>query len=347
MKILIAEYAVGTDIEKALIPEGAAMLNTLVESFSRLGHEVYYPAASIKLRTGKALKSDAANFQEILGKKAGECDAGLVIAPDHMLPELNKILEENTENLGCSPESAAWCADKLVCTEILENAGIKAPKISNETEKGKRYITKPRFGCGAEATSLVNDFGYTGYGTRPGNSDSRYEKNPSSEKKPSKPEEEIIASEYIEGEHLSVSLIAGSRPLPLTVNRQFIEFKQEEPENQKAGEKEVFNLSYSGSLTPYKTPREKELIETANSAVKALKCFGYVGVDIVLSDFPYVIDVNPRPTASLFGISHVVQEEIADLLLKNRFGGLPSSIHIKGEYCFSKDALSKLLKDTE
>ena len=33
MKILIAEYAVGTDIEKSLIPEGAAMLKTLVESF--------------------------------------------------------------------------------------------------------------------------------------------------------------------------------------------------------------------------------------------------------------------------------------------------------------------------
>ncbi len=346
MKILIAEYAVGTDVEKALIPEGTAMLNTLVESFSRLGHEVYYPATSIKLLKGEALSSNAANFQDIIGKKGGECDAGLVIAPDYMLPELNKILEENTENLGCSPESAAWCADKLVCTEILQNSGIKAPKISNEAEKGKKYITKPRFGCGAEATSMVNDFSYTGYSTRYGNPNPRSE-NPYFEKQPSELEEEIIASEYIEGEHLSVSLIAGPKPLPLTVNRQFIEFRQKEPGNQKAGKKEVFSLSYSGSLTPYKTPRERELIETASSAVKALKCFGYVGVDIVLSDFPYVVDVNPRPTASLFGISHVMQEEIADLLLKNRFVELPSSVHIKGEYCFSKDSLSELLKYTQ
>ena len=346
MKILIAEYAVGTDIERALIPEGAAMLNTLVESFSRLGHEVYYPTASIKLRTGEALKSNAANFQEILGKTAGECDAGLVISPDHMLPELNKILEENTENLGCSPESAAWCADKLVCTEILQNAGIKAPKISKKAEIGTKYITKPRFGCGAEATSLVDDFGHTGYSTKPRNSDPRSE-NPCSEKQPSELEEEFIASEYIEGEHLSVSLIAGPKSLPLTVNRQFIEFRHEKPGNRKAGKKEVFSLNYSGSLTPYKAPRKTELIETASSAVRALKCFGYVGVDIVLSDFPYVVDVNPRPTASLFGISHVMQEEIADLLLKNRFGKLPHSVHIKGEYCFSKDALSELFKDTE
>ena len=330
MKILIAEFAVGTGIEKSLIPEGAAMLKTLAESFVKLGHEVYYPTAGTKICSGTALNSTAENFTQVLEEKAQDCNAGLVIAPDWMLSELNKLLEDNTVNLGCSSESAACCADKLLCTKILSKAGIKTPIIAEKPEVGKEYVVKPRFGCGAEDTYLVKNF----------------ENN-----------KEFIASEYIEGEHLSVSLIAGKKPLPLTVNHQFIEFDQktigfdqETTElNQRVsstgicGQKpSVSSIKYNGSLTPYQTPRKEELYETAISTVKCLECFGYVGVDIILADFPYVVDVNPRPTASLFGISQIMREEIGDLLLRNKFGELPDSVCIEGESHFSKDALEEL-----
>jgi tyramine---L-glutamate ligase len=204
-----------------------------------------------------------------------------------------------------------------MCTEILKKAGIKAPDIAKKAEEGKKYVTKPRFGCGAESTYLVTEF----------------ENN-----------EEFIASEYIEGKHLSVSLIAGKKLLPLTVNRQFIEFGEKEVKARKSGKTGVSGIRYNGSLTPYQNPRRDELYETAVSTVKCLDCFGYVGVDIILADLPYVVDVNPRPTASLFGISHVMREEVGDLLLKNRFGELPDSIHIEGKYRFSKDALGGLFE---
>ena len=82
MKILIAEFAVGTDIEKSLIPEGAAMLKTLAESFVRLGHEVYYPSAGTEICAGTSLKSTAESFRQVIERKAKKCDAGLLIAPD-------------------------------------------------------------------------------------------------------------------------------------------------------------------------------------------------------------------------------------------------------------------------
>lgn len=317
MKILIAEFAVGTDIEKSLIPEGAAMLETLAESFTRLGHEVYYPSAGTKICAGMRVESTDESFRQVIERKAKDCDAGLVIAPDSMIPELNEVLEENTVNLGCSPQSATCCADKLMCTEILKKAGIKAPEIVKKAEEGKNYVTKPRFGCGAEATYLVTEFDNN---------------------------EELVASEYVKGETLSVSLIAGKKPLPLTVNRQFIEFGEKETEAGENGKTGAFGIKYNGSLTPYQTPRQDELYETAISTVKCLNCFGYVGVDIILADLPYVVDVNPRPTASLFGISRIMREEIGDLLLKNKFGELPDSIHIEGEYRFSKDALGELFE---
>lgn len=322
MKILIAEFAVGTGAEKSLVPEGAAMLKTLAESFVRLGHEVYYPSAGIEISAGTAIKSTPENFAQVIERKAQDCDAGLVIAPDWMLPELSGILEENSENLGCSPESAAYCADKLLCTEILRKAGIKAPELAEKPEEGKKYVTKPRFGCGAESTHLVKEF----------------ENN-----------REFIASEYIEGTHLSVSLVAGQKPLPLTVNRQFIEFvraESEKNENEiesKANNSDIFRIKYNGSQTPYLTPKTSELYETAVSAATCLKCSGYVGIDIVLADIPYVVDVNPRPTASLFGISRVMREEIGDLILKNKLGELPDFIQIEGEYCFLKTDLEKII----
>jgi predicted ATP-grasp superfamily ATP-dependent carboligase len=291
------------------------MLKTLAESFVHLGHEVYYPSAGTKICAGTHIESTAESFRQIIERKAKACDAGLVIAPDSMLPELNKVLEDNTVNLGCSPQSAACCADKMMCTEILKKAGIKVPEIAKKAEEGKKYVTKPRFGCGAEATYLVTNF---------------------------ENEEGLIASEYIEGKHLSVSLIAGKKPLPLTVNCQFIEFGEKKAEAGENGKTGISDLKYNGSLTPYQTPKKEELYETAISTVKSLDCFGYVGVDIVLADLPYVVDVNPRPTASLFGISRVMREEIGDLLLKNKFGGQPDSVHIEGEYRFSKDALSEL-----
>lgn len=339
MKILIAEFAVGTDADRFLIPEGAAMLETLAQSFERSGHEVFYPTAGTKVDSGNPLESSAESFLAVIEKQAKECDAGLLIAPDEMLPELNGLLEEYTENLGCSPESAACCADKLKCTELLIKAGIAAPKIVERPEAGKRYILKPRSGCGAENTCLVEEF---------------------------EEKEGFIACEYIEGMHLSVSLIAGEKSLPLTVNRQFIEFIpqagesdenivcEESRERDECREcrkceisgnnsgKGVSFIKYNGSLTPFETPRRDELIETALAAAKVLKCSGYIGVDIVLADRPYVVDVNPRPTASLFGISRVMKEEIGELLLQNRFGTLPDSVTLEGEYRFSKDRLGEL-----
>ena len=142
MNILIAEFAVGTNVKKSLIPEGVAMLKTLAESFISLGHEVYYPSAGIKTGTGTVINSTAENFGQIIEKKAQDCDAGLIIAPDCMLPELNKILEENTVNLGCSPKSTAYCADKLLCTKILKKAGIKTPKIAKKAEEREKICYK-------------------------------------------------------------------------------------------------------------------------------------------------------------------------------------------------------------
>ncbi len=48
------------------------------------------------------------------------------------------------------------------------------------------------------------------------------------------------------------------------------------------------------------------------------------------------MDVNARPTTSINGIARVMKEEIGELILQARFGGMPERVHVAGEYRFEK-----------
>ncbi|VVB55991.1 Tyramine--L-glutamate ligase [uncultured archaeon] len=299
MKILVAEYAVGAGIEEFML-EGKAMLDTLVKSFVSCGHVVLYPSAGVKLQEGKAVRTTG--FEETVRKLSKECDAALVIAPDEILGDLTEIVEKNSVNLGCPSDSVRLCADKLECTRTLFHENIPVPETIGSGEYGEYngdFVIKPRFGCASEGI----------YRSKRG-----------------KLKEGFIATAFVEGEHLSVSLITGKTQLPLTVNRQLIEIKD--------------NFSYKGSVVPYYCERNEEIIDVAAKTARILGCRGYAGVDIVIGDKPYVVDVNPRPTSSIIGISKVMETQIADLIIKSKFGELPDHVKINGSFTFTKDQLS-------
>lgn len=283
MRILVAEYGVGTGMTGTILLEGRAMLKALTTSFERVGHEVITPDSN-----------NEEEFEEELRRLAPMVDAGLVCAPDETLDTYTLIVEENTANLGCPPESIRLCADKLRSTRALRGVGIPAPRIVQDPD-GEEVVVKPRFGCASEDTFLTTDW---------------------------KPREGYITTEYVEGESLSVSLVVGEHPLPLTINRQYVSLNGD--------------FEYDGGEIPYETPRAPELIRVACEVVEVLDCRGYVGVDIVLGDEPYVVDVNPRPTTSLLGIVEVLDAEIGELILNAYYGGLPRSVSTTGSYRFTK-----------
>lgn len=298
MKILLAEYAVGAGVDEFML-EGRAMLGTLVRSFVSCGHDVFYPTAGTKLDAGQAVRMEG--FENALEKLSRKCDAALVIAPDEILGDLTELVEENTENLGCPSDSVRLCADKLKCTSRLEREKLPVPETIGSGEYDGDFVIKPRFGCASEGVHKSKS------GTL---------------------KEGFIATEYIEGEHVSASVITGKTQLPLTVNKQLIEIND--------------NISYKGGIVPYRCGRNEEVIDVAKKTVKVLGCRGYAGVDIVLGDKPYVVDVNPRPTTSIIGIARVLETEIADLILKSKFGELPEKVGIKGSFTFKKEELSGL-----
>lgn len=295
MRIMVAEYAVGGGEGKSgsLLREGKEMLTTLRRSFERIGNEVVYPEAED-------------DFEAVVDKLSKESDAGIVIAPDDRLCELTELVESNTVNLGCPSECVKICADKMEATKILNDKGIPVPGIVLDSEMGEgEYVKKLRYGCASENVFIVNG---------KGNHEAAFFYDDS---------RDYIVTEFIKGEDISSSVVVGvSSVLPLTINKQFIRMEGE-------------RLRYEGGLVPYFVGRdaEREIMSISKKVVTMLRCKGYVGIDFVLGDdgTAYVVDINPRPTTSIVGIAKVLNYEVAELILRARFGTLPLEEEVKTE----------------
>lgn len=241
-------------------------------------------------------------FPDEISRLAPGCDFGLVIAPDHLLARSTAILERLTHNLGCGSMNVAVCANKRQTGRILSLHGVPVP----EEVQGGRRVIKPVQGCGSVGVRLADD--------------------------PPGPGE--FATRYIDGEHLSVSLIGsrvvgnacqyytGEPPLVLALNRQFIEI-------DPGG-----GFHYRGGETPVNHPRREEMIGTAVRSVQVLGCQGYVGIDMIVADRVYVVDVNPRITTSIVGIAACMEEELADLLVRASRGEPLGAVHLHGPVTF-------------
>jgi hypothetical protein len=242
------------------------------------------------------------DFGAEMERLAPYCDMGLVIAPDRLMARYTLLLEQCTHNLGCGSMNAALCASKVRSGQILRRHGIPVP---GDTPAG-RHVVKPVNGCGTQGVRLTD----------------------------APPGEGEFSQQYIDGEHYSVSLVAGrvvgevclyylgAPPLVLALNRQFVTIG---PDG---------SFRYEGGETPVHIKREKEIIGIAKKVVSVLGCQGYCGVDLVVADKAYVVDVNPRITTSLVGIAAVMEEEIAQLLVDASYGKDLGEVHLRGRVQF-------------
>lgn len=242
------------------------------------------------------------DFAQEIERLAPSCDMGLVIAPDHLLSRFTMILEQHTHNLGCGFMTIALCANKVQTQKILTSHNIPIPGPAGA---GKRVI-KPVKGCGSQGVRISE--GNTGDGE--------------------------FAERFIDGEHFSVSIVPnrvigdaclyfkGNPPVVLAVNRQNIETGWDG------------SIRYLGGETPVHPAREEEIAVIARKVAEVLGCQGYCGVDVVVADKIYVVDVNPRITTSLVGIAACMKEEIATILVAASKGEGPASVHLEGKVRF-------------
>src|SRR5665647_1960553 len=250
---------------------------------------------SFERRGYEVVLPGAGEFGVEIERLAPTCSMGLVIAPDHLLAGYTQILEQHTHNLGCGFMTVALCANKVRTEKILRAHGVPVPA---DVSAGKRVI-KPVKGCGAQGVRISDGL----------------------------PGKDEFSQQYIEGEHVSVSIVgsrvvgdacqyfSGKPPLALAVNRQFIETGSDGA------------LHYRGGETPVHPAREAEIIAVAKKVMEVLGCQGYCGIDVVVADKVYVVDVNARITTSLVGITACMKEEIADILVAASKGGGPCLLY--------------------
>jgi predicted ATP-grasp superfamily ATP-dependent carboligase len=113
----------------------------------------------------------------------------------------------------------------------------------------------------------------------------------------------FIAQEFISGVPLSVSLVVGDEIEVVSVNEQILE-----------------NFRYKGAVVPARIDYRTAL-EVCNEAIAAVEAVdglhGYVGVDLVYADQPYVIEINARITTPVIAFENAYGVNVADMILGN------------------------------
>ena len=89
------------------------MRDVLKTSFEAIGYEVLMPAS--------------ADLDAEIRRLAPGCDAGLVIAPDHLLAGFTRTLEGACHNVGCGAMNVAVAANKQRSSAILAQHDVPVP----------------------------------------------------------------------------------------------------------------------------------------------------------------------------------------------------------------------------
>lgn len=313
--ILIAEFFCGGGV-RGVIPasiasEGLSMLRSAYTLFKKLKFKPIIPLDH-RLRSFKSLFKDS----KLIIVEGGElesrveelvklADLSLVIAPEEngVLERVVETVEESgVETLNSTPESIKLSRSKLKVAELCSKIKLKHPKtirleeldksIDKAFELGFPLIIKPIEGAGCVGSRIVKGLKELEHVL--GLIDSR----------------KYIAQEYLRGFDASVSLAAGASEVKaISLNAQLIE-------------KTKSSLRYLGGYTPLKHKALRNAFNSSIKLVKAVGLRGYVGVDLVLrGGEAYVIEVNPRLTTSIIGLSKALNRNLFKLILSVLRGG--------------------------
>jgi hypothetical protein len=174
--------------------------------------------------------------------------------------------EINAEILGCEPKVSRDIVNKLRFYRKLERAGIPFPEILERADEIDE--------SGEERFILKPVKGGGGEGIEFKN----------------EPRDGYILQRYVTGTPCSVSLIAGREIIPIAANYilQGIRWLHAKP------------FQYCGNVTPF--PDYKELYRIAIETASIFDLAGSFGIDFILADRPYVLEINPRFQGSLDSI---------------------------------------------
>ena len=300
MRLFVTEFITGGGFANHPLPdglkqEGLLMLNSVLENSSRM-HDIQLTTcldAPITLDQSNVEVSpieDSTDYIQQLSTLAQISDYAWVIAPESsgVLESLvSQLSKDNIPMINCDAESIRVTGDKIKCATQLQAADIDtADNLSyiEAQEYSNQVVIKSRFGVGCEGLKIC-DSGVLGLACI--DDFNRW-----------------VVQPYIEGEHLSLSLLcyAGEAKI-LTCNKQI--FSGDKQPKLKACHVNAVRIT------------NQMQILANNIADTFPGLTGYVGVDLIKTEVAYVvIDINPRLTSSYVGLNEVLASNPAELCIQ-------------------------------
>lgn len=295
MRVFVSEYLSTGAMPDAtsLAREGLAMLVAVVEDLSACVEVVTAVAeelADAVRRPGVRVEVVAPGQDEIVFRRmARECSHTLVIAPefdDLLGTRVDWAQEEGSRLLGPTSLAIRQTGDKLALAERWKRCGIATPETCLDAGGACPFafpvVVKPRFGAGALATFRIdNDRNFAERPTREG---------------------DRLVQPCVGTRAGSVAFLRGpGRTLPLLPAWQDVRV-------------EANAISYhGGSLPALVAPEVVALAQRAVECVPGLH--GYVGVDFVIGDAVWMIEINPRLTTSYVGLRRLARFNVMQAML--------------------------------
>lgn len=271
------------------------MLRTMVNEFSEAGFEVIAPFNK-KLRPLVGwLDADVFFSRDGLDEALRyKPDAALVIAPEkggELERITSRLKRKGVAVLGAHEGAIRTSADKWL-TYLALKGRVPQPRTWRRPPRAKgQILAKPVDGVGCQGI------------------------------RPFTPDIEgmgMIFQEFVDGLHASSCLLRrDGEGVALSVNRQEIITQG--------------GFEYVGGEIPLRHELSEKCAEIALRSAKLLGLRGFCGVDLVVSDSPYFIELNPRVTTSFIALAQVLQANLGELLVDALIEScLPPKLKLRG-----------------
>jgi len=203
---------------------------------------------------------------------------------------------------GTDRTTSSRLLDKLGVQQFFEKEGIPVPPLADERDFP--YVIKPRSGAGGWRNAVIRS---------PGDLVRWREESQGME---------AVLQKQVSGTPASVSCLAdGRRAVAVAANEQVL----------RGGD--VSPFGFIGSITPLDHPLAGRMKALAVKAAAASGCTGSVGVDFVLGEDAWAIEVNPRFQATVDTVEASTGLNLFSLHMGACGGRLPP--HIPEPICYT------------